>query len=417
MRRHNWHPKLIEQYLKKHYKNTETRETGRVYLKHFFTTMDQEPDKFLKLSKDDITKILWEYAEKIEDRAKKTQNSMLSFIKKFLVRNRIKIDDVEWEEIRLRNGLNRIRPIIKKKTPTSQDLKKILSYATGIKSRALFTLLASTGMRIDEALSLTWDDIDMNTGMVELPQEITKKDIERYTFFTPEAKELLELWKPEREKMLQTRYKTSVYVRRKLEKLGYEVKREEQAKVHYKNNYQKQFYRWHVYKDGKELTKDEIIALDKRVFPFDYVNANRMWIGLLEKAGKPYNQIDENPKLKDKKYMYNIHSLRRFWFTQLTADRANDEYVNFMGGHSSLLDVDYKTYFDSPVIRRQMKDEYENHIGCLSISESTPDLSGLHSEMAEKDQKIGILEDELNKMKAEITELRLTILEKKNGIK
>ena len=85
--------------------------------------MNETPDKFIKKNKEEITKTIWKYAEHIEKRPPKTQNSMISFIKKYLVRNKITIEDVEWEDIRNRNNLKRVRPISKMKTPTPQDLK------------------------------------------------------------------------------------------------------------------------------------------------------------------------------------------------------------------------------------------------------------------------------------------------------
>ena len=417
MRKHNWHPKKVEDYLKKYYKNVESRKVARVYLKHFFTTMNEEPDKFLKKKPEEITETLWNYAEKIENRAAKTQGSMLSFIKKFIVRHKVKIDDVEWEDIRIRNNLKRTRAITKKKTPTPNDLKKILAYTTGIKSKCLFVLCASTGLRIVEALSLTFNDIDMEKRKIELIDETAKFDIPRITFFTPEAKELLELWVPEREKMLQTRLKKSKYLRDKLEKNGYEIIKELRSTGKMKDKEDYNFYTWKIKKDGRELSKEEIINLDTRVFPFDYVNANKMWTSLLNKAGKPYDDTDPNPKLKFKKYLYNIHSLRRFWFTQLQSDRANNEFVNFMGGHMSELDSSYKD-FESEVMQRNLKEEYDSHMSCLSIFEAVPDLSGVHSELEEKSRRINELEkkvEDVDDMKMQLLELRLTIQELKNG--
>lgn len=384
-----WHPKIIEAYLEKYY-STNSRDTARNYLKNFFTTMNEDPDKLIKKSNEEITKIIWDYVKRIENRAPKTQNAMLSFIKKFLVRHRKAIDDVEWEDIRNRNKLKRVRPITKKKTPSLQDLKKILSYTTSIKAKSLFVFCASSGCRIDEALKLTWNDIDLDERMVILIDETAKFDNPRYTFFTPECKELLELWKPERIRMMQLRYKKSKYLRDKLEKQGYEV-----FKV---GDY------WIIKKDGKELTKEEIISLDNRIWPFDYVNAVRMWVALLEKACDPFNEIDNNEKLKFKKYLYNEHCLRRFWFTQLASDRANEDYVNYIGGHISELNASYKQ-FDSEIMRRKVKEEYDSHIRCLSIFEAQPDLSDIHQQMQEKDQKISELEKKIEEMNSTLTKM------------
>ena len=69
--------------------------------------------------------------------------------------------------------------------------------------------------------------VDLDKREIELIDETPKKSIHRFSCFTPEAKELLELWIPERKRMLQKRYKTSKYVRDQLENNGYKVKRED----------------------------------------------------------------------------------------------------------------------------------------------------------------------------------------------
>jgi integrase len=395
MRKHNWHPKIIENYLEKYYKNIDTRDTCRVYLKSFFKAIEIEPEDFIKLKTNQIQDLLFEFAKKVEEKPKKTQNAMLSIVKKFLIRKEIDVKEITWEDIRIRNNLIKgTRAITKKETPTANDLKKILSYATGIKSKCLFVFCASTGLRIDEALSLTFEDIDLNERKVTLVEK-AKFEIPRVTFFTTEAKELLELWIPEREKMLQRKYKTSAFVRTQLEGQGYRVIKKDRAKKHYKEN-KYPFYKWHIYKDGKELSKEEIIALDDRIFPFDYVSAQRSWTNLLEKAGTPYNTRDYNPKLQYPRYLYNIHSLRRFYFTQLMFDRANEEYINYMGGHMSELDAAYK--FDNKLMLKKLKEEYDTHMNCLMIFEREPDLSEHNERLTQLEKENEQLRKDLDRV-------------------
>jgi len=407
MKKKVWSNKLVESYLKKHY-SEKSRDTAKVYLKHFFTTMNEDPEKFIKKSKKEITDIIWDYAKKIDKRAPKTQHSMLSFIKKFLVRMRTPIDEVEWEEIKTRNGVKKARAIAKKKTPTLQELKKILSYTTSIKAKSLFVFCASTGCRINEALQLRWSDIDLKERRVDLLDEVAKFDNPRYTFFTPECKELLELWRPEREKALKRMFKKSKFLRDKLERQGYKVYQVKQGIVKQNGKTYDQYY-WKISKDGKELNKEEIIALDDRIWPFDYINASRMWVNLLEKAGSSFNEIDPNPKLKFKKYLYNEHCLRRFWFTQLASDRMNSEYVNFIGGHLSDLSATYKD-FDTEIFRRKIKEEYDKHLGCLSIFEVQPDLSEIHDKLKEKDEEIKDLKRRLEEMEKKFGNYTLSLI-------
>lgn len=399
MKDQNWQSKMIDEYLMQYY-SKDSRKTAKVYLKHFFVTMNEDPKQFLKKSKKEIEELIKRYAPKIDKKPPKTQVLMLSFIRQFLVRHRKTIDAVVWENMRIRNQIKRgARSIIRKKTPTQSDLKKILSHATGLKSKAIFTLMASTGIRINEALKLTWKDIDMQNRQVTIYGEIAKGQYDRVTFFTPEAKEILELWKPERERLLQIIYKKSKYLRDKLEGMGYAVIRTN------KGTEEHPLYTWNIRKNGNDLTKDEIIQIDNRVFPYDYGNVLKLWVEMLEKAGEPYNEKDTNVKLKNDKYLYNLHSLRRFWFTQMSGDRANEEYENIMGGHESELNQNYKDFTQEP-LRTKLQEEYEKHIEVLSIFETSS-------------KNVKELNIEVEEMKRQIAELRLQLLEEKvnNGRK
>ena len=128
-----------------------------------------------------------------------------------------------------------------------------------------------------------------------------------------------------------------------------------------------------------------------------------MWANLLEKAGAPYNKKDTNPKLQYPRYMYNIHSLRRFWLTQLMFERANKEYVDYMGGHWTNLDAVYK--YENTHMRAVLKEEYDQHMKCLLIFESQPDLSGIHEELKEKDREIRYMKQEMHELRNMIGEL------------
>jgi len=416
LRKHNWHPEIIEEYLKKYYTNPGSRKTTLVYLKKFFKTIEMEPDDFLELSNKQMEDILFSYAEKIEKKPKKTQVGCLSAIKKFLERHEVDIKSNKWEDLRIRNNLKKSTyAITKKATPTQNDLRRILSYCTGVKSRALFMFLASTGLRIEESLLITFKNIDMEQRKVELVEE-GKSELPRYTFFTTEVKEQLELWIPERKRMLERRYKTSRYIREQFKKKGYEVKREDIFETHKKG---KPLYRWKIYKDGRELSKGEIIEMEDRLFPFDYITAQRMWANILEKAGDPYNKKDNNPKLQHPRFIYNIHSLRRFWLTQLMFERANKEYVDYMGGHWTNLDAVYK--YENAQMRTVLKEEYNQHMKGLLIFETQPDLSDVHEELKEKDREIINMKQEMHELRNLISEIgnrkldRLKELEKQQN--
>ena len=411
MRAHNWHPKIIEDYLTKYYKNEKSRKTVRVYLKVFFDINNKDPKKWIKQSQKTIHDDLWDFAKKIENKPNKTQSAIFNIVKKFLERHDIEFKTKQWEELRQRNNLKRnVRPIVKKATPTQTDLKKILNYATNIKTKAYFVLLASSGIRRDEGLKLTWDDIDFENRMIRLSEEVAKDGIARFTFFSEEAKELLVLWKPEREKQLASLHRKSTVLRNNLEKRGYEIKKDvRKSTFKAANGIEYHHAYWEVWKDGRKLSHDEVVKLDTRIFPFEAENFEKIWIRMLEKTGEPYNQKDNNPRLQYARYLYNIHSLRRFWFTQLRSDRMNDEYYNYIGGHTSLLDRTYGDWLDDVTMQQTIKKEYDEHMGALSIFETTSkDIDDLNKRLQEQDAKI-------KELKMEILELRITKQEQLNA--
>jgi hypothetical protein len=270
---------------------------------------------------------------------------------------------------------------------------------------------------VGEAVNLTFTDIDMEKRMVSLIDDTGKFDIQRYTFFTPEVKELLISWEKERIRLLEGKHVKSLYVRQMLEKEGFTIKMKPSHKEKNKDGKEVTRYKYVVYMDGKEVTKDQLLQLDNRLFPFCEKNAIAMWTSLIEKAGSPFNKRDTNPKFKKSRYMYNQHCLRRFWYTQVSSSRFNIEFMNFIGGHMSELDSSYIRYLDNPMWIDKIKKEYDNHMNCLSIFEAVPDLSGVHEELQEKDQRINDLERTMQELKAQVIEMRLERIEKANGIK
>lgn len=389
---------IIEKFLKRITKSNKTRVSYRSHLMCFFRTIGvDDPNRYL-ISKRDYVKDIWDLAYAIENRPTKTQATIISCVKKFLIRNGVDIKEMEWEDIRTRSNLGRARAITEKIIPTANQLKQILSHGN-IKSRTLFTFLAATGCRIEETLLLTWDNIDMEARRVHLPAEITKKRIlERDTFFTVEAKEYLEAWKKERDAYITHGFKKSRFVRDQLAKQGYEFKKKGRV--------------WRIFKDGKEVPIEEMVKLEKRIFPFSVDNATKTWNGLVEKAGAPFNEKDTNPKLKQPRYKCHIHTIRGYWFTSFANTEANQNHINKMGAHESELKA---TYTDFPI--EKLKETYDKYCGCVAIFESQPDLTGVHEQLKEKDEQIRNLERTMQELKAQVIEMRLERIEKANGIK
>ena len=263
---------VIENTLGMITKKPRTKATYRSYINMYFRILGvKNPDKYFTDNRD-YTADIWKVAKKIENMPPKTQQTLVSSVKRFLQRNDIEIKTREWEDISSRNELKMAYSIVDDVIPKADQLKRLLQLSSP-KIKTLVMFLATTGCRLNEALSLKWKDIDMDKRTVTLLPEITKKRKKRFTFFTEETKEVLEAWKRERHRFIKLSMKKSIYVRNQLAKDGFEIKK--------KND------KWVIYKDGKPVERDKVIALDQRVFPFTSANAHQAWVALLSQAKQP----------------------------------------------------------------------------------------------------------------------------------
>ncbi len=380
---------VIERTLDKITKKPRTKATYRSYINMYFKILGvKNPDKYFTKN-GDYTADIWKVAKEIENLPPRTQQCFVSSVKRFLERNDVEIKHREWEDISSRNELKRVYSLTDDIIPTSNQLKRLLHLSTP-KIKTLVLFLATTGCRLNEALSITWKDIDMDKRMVKLSPEITKTTRKRFTFFTEETKEVLDAWQKERHRFIIHSMKKSVFVRNQLAKDGFEIKR--------KND------KWVIHKDGKPVEREKVAALEQRVFPFSSQTATSSWNALLEKAGDPFNQKDDNPRLKYPRYRYHIHCLRKYWFHSFQGTAANKNYIDFMGGHQSLLDA---TYTDFLRESDKLKETYDKYNSCLAIFESQPDLTGVHEQLKE----IQELRNQMQELRAQIVEMRLEKLE------
>jgi hypothetical protein len=246
-------------------------------------------------------------------------------------------------------------------------------------------------MRIDEVLSIEFDDINWEMRHVHIRESISKTRTERDTFFTEEAKTILLEWLKERPKFLTNSFRKSLYVRKHYEALEF--------------TFQKRDNVWIAYKDRKQF---DITQLDKRLFPFHYTNAVSMHNNMIEKAGAPYNEKDNNEKLKDSRYKYHIHCNRKFWETAFASTRAPKAHIDYMIGHESQLDRTYTKFkLDD------LKKTYDKFSYCLSIfSDKKQFMEQTMPEIRQQKSTITSLMSEIHEMKPVIREYEKVIDDK-----
>ena len=341
------------------------------------------------ISERDFKEDIKVFADYIRQMSPKTQNTYLSHIKIFFENQKefetVKIDT--WFNLaRKKNGLNRkVTAITISDTPNNTDLKIMLN-GGGIREKAVFGLLAVTGLRVNEALNLTFNDVNLNDNMIKVRFESAKNGHMRYVFFTDEVKQWMEQWiNHERNKWIETSYSKSKYVREKLIKEGYELKKKQK-----KTGEEYERAGWTVYRDGKKV---DVAEFEKRIFPFSYPNTVKYWHRLLEKTG--YNQKD------GMYYHFNIHCLRRFFCNTLKDSGINPNYKNYFSGHISDLEDSYENYTKN---YRTLKDEYSKN----------ENIFGIFTERALIDSQMTDLQKQINEKEKMIEELQDKLMEKEH---
>jgi len=295
----------IDRFLAMFSKSTQI--SYRSHLKNFFKAINANPETYFDEERDYEADVI-QFWMSLKGRPPKTVHSAIHAVKSFLREYEVELPYRFWNKITRRTKGN--RAVTRDEIPTNKELRDILQHG-GIKARALFLMLSSSGMRIGEALQLLPDDIDMSRTptKINIRAETTKTGNSRITFISEEATEALEAWLRGREQYI-----------------GYAVK-----KTNFKN----------------KKSPD-----DPRVFPFKYNTARIMWNNLLEKAG--YNEREP----RTNRHKMHIHTLRKYFRTRMSLTIPAD-VVEALMGHEENLTYVYRRYSDRQLAEMYSKAEQQ----------------------------------------------------------
>lgn len=350
--------KLLDTYVNRASKSEGYRMSIRSYIEYFFHVINvKNVEKYIK-SKRNFEEDIWKFAEIIKDNASGSQSVQISIIKRFFVKNKIDHDHEIWNDVKDRNQIRGKRRTVEKAYPDNNDVKIIIHHATNIKSKAFFMFLAKTGLRINEGTKITFQDINKEKRKVRVREDIAKKGYPRITFYDKECEEILNEWLKERSKYYLDAFKKSIYTRKIVEnnKITWKTERIRKNSKDYKE--------FKFYKDGKEISMDNMAEMDNRVFPYSDDNFRKIWASMLERSGAPYNEKDMNPKLKRPMYKHNVHCLRRFWKSALGHTNINRNHMDYMFGNHSLLT---ESYMEFEGRCDELQKSYEEHSSKLAI--------------------------------------------------
>ena len=236
-------------------------------------------------------------------------------------------------------------------------LKKILAH-TDEKGSALLLTLASSGMRIGEALNVKLNDVDLTADPPEIivRGEYTKGEETRVVFISKETKAAVEEWLNVRDTYLKAALnKTKGFV----EKIEVKPKKE----------------------------------TDDRLFPFSDGVVRELWGRALTKAGLDGKDTSTG-RLK-----YRVHGLRKFFRSQLALSCPVD-IVEALMGHEGYLTNAYRRY-----TRKQMGEYYLKAEHLVTIMGSG-DIRELQDRLQDTQASVEGYRGILTKQAEEMVELR-----------
>jgi len=241
----------------------------------------------------------------------------------------------------------------------TDTIRTILQHVD-IKGKALILVLASSGMRINEALTLPLEDVDLDAkpAVITIRGENAKNGDNRITFMSEEAKQAVNEW-------LKVR---PDYIRAAANKNNGLVKSGR----------------------GSPKTAED----DGRLFPFTDQTASTLWDNALTKAGLLSRDKSTNRK------QLHFHQFRKFFISQL-ALIVSKEVPEMLAGHEGYLTDAYRRY-----TKKQLAEEYLKGQHMLTI-QAPKELQEMESEFKAKMQTHTDLIEGLSK--------RCIDLDKKNG--
>jgi integrase len=223
---------------------------------------------------------------------------------------------------------------------TKEMLKEILIHGDA-KAKAMFLVLASSGMRIGELVKINLRDVDTTSKPIKIivrydgPNTVKNKS-SRVTFISDEATVALQEWLKIRTASMDLAVKRTNFPN---------------VKKSFDNN---------------------------RVFPFKENNVRTIWNGLIEKAG--YDQKD----VRTGRYLVHVHLLRKFFRTRFS--RQNRDVAEVLMGHDGYLSGAYLRFTEE-----ELKEEYlkgVNHLLIFETAINSEELKNLQVEFEETKKRL-----------------------------
>jgi len=309
------------------------------------------------------------YFASLKGKPPKSVNICLTSVKMFLMENGVELPALFWRRLQGRNKGK--RALMLDKVPSNAELRRILSHMD-VKGKSLFLVLASSGMRIGEALKLKVEDVDLTSdpARINIRGEYTKTGNPRVAFISSEAKEFLQEWLKIRNSELETAIKRSRF---------------EKAKE------------------------------DRRIWAFETTTAYYIWRSAIAKSGFA-NKFQYNNGLE--RYTVHPHVLRKFFRTRMATVIPVDVVESLMGHEGYLAEV-YRRYSLEDLAKFYKQGEhtllvFSDNEGVAKLRAEVEErnrqlqtlINGLVSENMELKAKLSSFEKQMLEMQKTIQELQ-----------
>jgi len=321
-------------------------------------------DKYLK-EKRNYSEDMAGFVVSLQSRPPLSARQIFTFTKEFFNHYDLELPAKDLKFIRHKLPKGNVRTI--EKDMDIDTIRTILQHLD-VKGKALVLVLASSGMRINEALTLPLDDLDLKAkpALITIRGENAKTGDNRITFISAEAALAVNEWLKVRSDYIKSSAKRNSG----------------------------------LVKNGKGTTKTG--EDDGRLFPFSDQNASTLWDNAVEKAG-----LFSRDKGTNRKQLH-YHQLRKFFISQLSLI-ISKEIAEMLAGHNGYLTGSYRRY-----TKKQLAEEYLKGQHLLTI-QAPKELQEIESEFKAKMQSHSeIIENivrENIQLKTKMAELEATMKE------
>lgn len=327
--------KKIDEFLKFFVDNEITRKNYESRLKIYYGIVGRNPDNHIddiEKHREDLMKFLG--SDYVKNVTKLTTKSILNAVLQFIQSNDIELPK-SFKKI-ITTQTKNARPVTQDKILEQRQLREVIM-SGDLLERAMFSCLASSGMRVTAFSLLEIYDIDFKTKptTVHVRAETSKGNKERYCFIDGIASHYLTKYLSKRE-----------YYFKNLDKYNYK----------------------------REINNNLL-------FPITQHNIARRWRKLLAKNN--LSEKDENTGRE----IYHIHTLRKRFKTVLGVHMA-EGLLNSIVGHSGYLGDNYNRYTSE-----QLRSAYLECEKFISIEPKTVDKKELNGILKGKDAEIKMLKE------------------------